>query len=68
MNPKTYKVTINVTTKSNPKDILNFIQRRVMDALPVLSLDYELVEERPTSVEHHGGIVPTNSQSEDKDA
>tara|TARA_B100001996_G_scaffold376409_1_gene357626 strand:- start:257 stop:445 length:189 start_codon:yes stop_codon:yes gene_type:complete len=57
MNPKTYKVTINVTTKSNPKDILNFIQRRVMDALPVLSLDYELVEERPTSVEHHGGII-----------
>jgi len=54
---KTYKVTLNVTTKSNPKDILDFIQRRVKDALPVLSLNYELVEDRPTSVEHHGGIT-----------
>ncbi len=46
---KTYKVTLNVTTKSDPKDILDFIQRRVKDALPVLSLDYELIEKRPTS-------------------
>jgi len=53
---KTYKVTLNVTTKSDPKDILDFIQRRVKDALPVLSLDYELIEKRPTSTEHHGGV------------
>ena len=57
MDTKTYKVTFTVTTKSNPKDILNFIQRRIKDALPVLSLNYELVEDRPTSVEHHGGVV-----------
>ena len=55
-NTKTYKVTFTVTTGSNPKDILNFIHKRVKDALPVLSLDYELIEDRPTSVEHHGGI------------
>ena len=57
MDTKTYKVTFTVTTKSNPKDILTFIQRRIKDALPVLSLNYELVEDRPTSVEHHGGVV-----------
>ena len=57
MDTKTYKVTFTVTTKSNPKEILNFIQRRIKDALPVLSLNYELVEDRPTSVEHHGGVV-----------
>ena len=57
MDTKTYKVTFTVTTKSNPKDILTFIQKRIKDALPVLSLDYELVEDRPTSVEHHGGVV-----------
>ena len=57
MDTKTYKVTFTVTTKSNPKDILTFIQKRIKDALPVLSLDYQLVEDRPTSVEHHGGVV-----------
>ena len=57
MDTKTYKVTFTVTTKSNPKEILNFIQRRIKDALPVLSLDYELIEDRPTNVEHHGGVV-----------
>ena len=57
MDTKTYKVTFTVTTKSNPKDILTFIQKRIKDALPVLSLNYELVEDRPTSVEHHGGVV-----------
>ena len=54
---KTYKVTLNVATKSDPKDILDFIKRRVKDALPVLSLDYEVVEERPTDIEHHGGKI-----------
>ncbi len=53
---KTYKVTLDVTTKSDPKDILDFIKRRVKDALPVLSLKYELIEDRPTDIEHHGGL------------
>ena len=52
---KTYKVTFTVSTKSDPKDILDFIQRRVKDALPVMSLNYEVIEERPTNDEHHGG-------------
>ena len=53
---KTYKVTFTVSTKSSPKDVLDFIQRRIKDALPVLSLNYELIEDRPTDIEHHGGI------------
>ena len=54
---KTYKVTLTVTTASNPKDILEFIQRRIKNALPVFNLEYELVDERPTTDEHHGGKV-----------
>ena len=54
---KTYKVTLTVTTASEPKHILEFIQKRIKNALPVFSLDYELVDDRPTSVEHHGGEV-----------
>ena len=54
---KTYKVTLTVTTASSAKDVLDFIQKRIKNALPVFSLDYELVDDRPTSVEHHGGEV-----------
>ena len=51
-----YTVELTIETKSDPRDILDFIQRRVKDALPVLSLRYHLIEERDTSVEHHGGV------------
>ena len=54
---KTYKVTLTVTTASEPKDILHFIQQRIKNALPVFSLEYTLVEDRPTDIEHHGGVV-----------
>ena len=57
MSTKTYKVTLTVTTASNPKDILTFIQKRIKDALPVFNLEYDLVEDRPTTIEHHGGIT-----------
>ena len=56
-NTKTYKVTFTVTTASNIKDIVEFIRTRIKHALPVFSLDYEVVDERPTSVEHHGGMT-----------
>ena len=55
MSTKTYKVTLTVTTASDPKDILEFIRTRIKNALPVFNLEYSLVEDRPTSVEHHGG-------------
>ena len=50
-----YQVTFTIESKSDIHDIINFIQRRIKDALPVLSLEYHLVDDRPTSVEHHGG-------------
>ena len=53
---KTYKVTLTVTTASSPKDILSFIQKRIKNALPVFNLEYELVDDRPTNIEHHGGL------------
>ena len=54
---KTYKVTLTVKTKSDPRDIIDFVQRRIKEALPVIGLEYQLVEERDTTVEHHGGIT-----------
>ena len=62
MSTKTYKVTLTVTTASKPKDILEFIQKRIKNALPVFNLEYTLVEDRPTTDEHHGGIVDNKEQ------
>lgn len=54
---KTYKFTINVKTNHNPKEAIFEIVNALKGMLPVLSIDYHLVEDRPTDVEHHGGVV-----------
>ena len=37
-------------------DIIDFVQRRIKEALPVVGLEYHLVEQRDTNIEHHGGL------------
>ena len=54
---KTYQFTINVKTNHNPRDAIVKIVSALKGMLPVLSVDYHLVEDRPTDVEHHGGVV-----------
>jgi hypothetical protein len=54
---KTYQFTINVKTNHNPKDAIFQIVNALKGMLPVLSVDYHLVEDRPTSDEHHGGVI-----------
>ena len=56
-----YTLEFSVETKSDPRDVVDFIQRRIRDALPVLSMRYHLIEDRETSVEHHGGETNTNN-------
>ena len=57
-----YTLEFTVETKSDPRSILDFIQRRIKDALPVISMRYHLIEERPTDVEHHGGKVDDSEE------
>ena len=52
---KHYKFTINVKTNHEPRDTIFNIIQQLKDVIPVLSIDYHLVEDRPTDVEHHGG-------------
>jgi|TARA_R100001530_G_C4284181_1_gene146359 hypothetical protein len=54
---KQYKFTINVRTNHNPKEAIFEIVNALKGMLPVLSIDYNLVEDRPTDIEHHGGVV-----------
>ena len=56
-----YTLEFSVETRSDPRDVVDFIQRRIKDALPVLSMKYHLIEDRDTSVEHHGGMTDDNT-------
>ena len=58
---KKYTLEFSVETKSDPRDVIDFIQRRIKDALPVMSMKYHLIEDRDTSVEHHGGVTDDNT-------
>tara|TARA_B100000287_G_scaffold421040_1_gene461216 strand:- start:5067 stop:5249 length:183 start_codon:yes stop_codon:yes gene_type:complete len=55
--PKKYKFTISVKTKLTPSEAIWFITQKLKDSLPVLSINYDVVEDRPTDIEHHGGVV-----------
>ena len=54
---KKYKFTLNVRTKLSPSEAIWYLTSKIKDALPVLSIDYDVVEDRPTNDEHHGGIT-----------
>ena len=52
---KQYKFTIIVRTHLDIKEILWAFASKLKDAFHIISIDYTEVDERPTSIEHHGG-------------
>ena len=54
---KKYEFTIKVKTNHNPTQAITEIVQALKGMLPVLSIDYHLVEDRPTTDEHHGGVI-----------
>ena len=54
---KKYKFTLTVKTNRDPREDLWRIVNKIKDLMPVLSIEHRLVEDRPTSDEHHGGIT-----------
>ena len=52
-----YELTINVKTNKDPRGDLWRIVNKIKDLMPVLSIDYHLIDERPTNDEHHGGMI-----------
>ena len=53
---KQYEITVRIRTAIIPKDFIWFITQKLKDVLPIISINYEVIEDRDTSVEHHGGI------------
>ena len=54
---KQYTFTLSVKTNHDPKETIFEIVNALKGMIPVLSIDYRLVEDRPTSDEHHGGVI-----------
>ena len=52
----TYEVKLTFKTLSNPREVVELITSKVRESIHVLSISHSLLEERPTDVEHHGGI------------
>ena len=54
---KKYEFTIKVKTNHDPRQAIYEIVNALKGMLPVLSVEHRLIQERPTTEEHHGGIV-----------
>ena len=52
---KRYQFSINVRTNHDPRKAIFEIVDQLKGIIPVLSIDYKLIEERDTNLEHHGG-------------
>ena len=52
---KSYEFSVKIRTNRKPKEELWRIVQKLKDVVPVLSIEYNLIDERPTTTEHHGG-------------
>ena len=52
---KKYEFTIKVKTNHDPRQAIYEIVEALKGMLPVLSIEHRLLEDRPTTDEHHGG-------------
>ena len=58
---KKYKFTLTVKTNHDPRKAIFEIVDTLKGILPVLSIEHSLIEERPTTDEHHGGVTDEGS-------
>ena len=58
---KKYKFTITVKTNHDPRKAIFEIVDALKGMLPVLSIEHSLIEDRPTSDEHHGGVTDAST-------
>jgi hypothetical protein len=52
---KSYEFSVKIRTNRKPKEELWRIVQKLKDVVPVLSIEYNLIDDRPTTTEHHGG-------------
>ena len=62
---KQYKFTIVVRSPMDVKDMLWAFTHKLKDAFPIVSISFDEVSDRPTTVEHHGGVESKKYYSPD---
>ena len=50
-----YELTLRVSTDTDPHSLLFQIHEDIKHHLHVLAMNYEIISQRPTGIEHHGG-------------
>ena len=50
-----YELKLTIRTTTNPHGLLHLIYEDIKEHVTVLSMDYNLISQRPTDIEHHGG-------------
>ena len=50
-----YELTLRIRTDTDPHEMLYQIQQDIKDHVNVLGMDFHLIDQRPTTDEHHGG-------------
>ena len=50
-----YELTLRVRTDTDPHSLLYQIQQDIKEHVNVLGMDFHLIDQRPTGIEHHGG-------------
>ena len=50
-----YELKLTIRTDTDPHGLLHTIHQDIKEHVNVLSMDYSLISQRPTGIEHHGG-------------
>ena len=50
-----YELTLTIRTDTDPHGLLHTIHEDVKEHVHVLGINYSLISQRPTDIEHHGG-------------
>ena len=50
-----YELTLTIRTDTDPHDLLYQIHQDIKEHVHVLEMNYSLISQRPTTIEHHGG-------------
>ena len=54
---KKYEFTLRVRSNQDLREAMFKIVNLLKGVLPVLSIEHTLIEDRPTTDEHHGGVI-----------
>ena len=56
-----YELKLTIRTDTDPHDLLFQIHQDIKGHVNVLGMDYHLIDDRPTGIEHHGGNINETS-------